>query len=167
MTDARLPERWLNDRRVLLASADAWRLYTFALMYTAANRSDGLILPDDLTLIPTVNPDCAAELVKLGLWERCEDGWQVAGFAKTQATREELERLDKARDKDRLRKQRARAAAPVRVDVQADVHRDTARTGQARTGQDRTGRSTEELAPTGEADAQQVRLRAIGTAVGP
>jgi hypothetical protein len=108
MTDARLPERWITDRRVLLASPQAWRLYTLSLMYSVANRSDGLLLPDDLQLIPTVDPDCAAELVKLGLWERCRGGWRVADFAATQSSRDELDQLERIRAADREKKRRQR-----------------------------------------------------------
>lgn len=85
MTDVRLPERWITDRRVLLTTPPVWRLYTFALMYSVANRSDGVILPDDLQMMPTISADCAAELVKLGLWERRRDGWRITDFTATQA----------------------------------------------------------------------------------
>src|SRR5262249_44768615 len=92
----------------LLASPPAWRLYTFALMYSVANRSDGRVLPDDLQLMPAVDPDCAAELVKLGLWERCRDGWRVADFASTQSSRDELDQLERIRAAERDKKRRQR-----------------------------------------------------------
>ena len=41
MTDARLPERWLNDGRLQRVSASAYRLFGNGLMWTVANRTDG------------------------------------------------------------------------------------------------------------------------------
>src|ERR1035437_5620079 len=79
------------DRRVLLTSPGAWRLYTFALLYAVTNRSDGLILAADLPLIPAVDPQCSAELVDRGLWERRRGGWLIVDFKVTQPSRDELD----------------------------------------------------------------------------
>lgn len=108
MTDVRLPERWITDRRVLLTTPPVWRLYTFALMYSVANRSDGVILPDDLQMMPTISADCAAELVKLGLWERRRDGWRITDFTATQSSRDELDQLERIRAAERDKKRRQR-----------------------------------------------------------
>ena len=108
MTDARLPERWIMDRRVLLTSAEAWRLYTFALMYAVTNRTDGAILPTDLPLIPAVDTGCADELVKLGLWEQRPGRWQITDFPITQTSRDELDQLERIRAADREKKRRQR-----------------------------------------------------------
>ena len=40
MTDARLPERWLNDRRLQRHSADHYRAFVNALLWSVANRTD-------------------------------------------------------------------------------------------------------------------------------
>ena len=47
MTDARFPERWLNDRRVLRLPDDAFRLFVLSLAWSVANQADGRIY--DLT----------------------------------------------------------------------------------------------------------------------
>lgn len=151
VTDARFPERWLNDRRVLKLSGDGVRLLIFSLAWSVSNRTDGVITDDDLPLIPHSSPQLAADLVATGLWQRREDRWLVADFADTQTTRERLNQLDAARraERDRKAKQRASGTAhgtrtpdapgdsPVPADVPGDVPPD--HTGQDRleTGQDR------------------------------
>ena len=41
MTDARMPERWLSDRRLLRLSDAAYRLHLTGLLWSVANRTDG------------------------------------------------------------------------------------------------------------------------------
>ncbi len=109
MTDARLPERWIMDRRVLLTSPQAWRLYTFGLMYAVTNRSDGLLAADDLALIPAVDPKYAAELMQLGLWEDFGQGAiLITDFKSSQSSRDELDQLERIRAADREKKRRKR-----------------------------------------------------------
>jgi hypothetical protein len=38
MTDARFPERWLQDRRVLRLSDVGFRLFTLSLAWSVSNR---------------------------------------------------------------------------------------------------------------------------------
>lgn len=146
MTDARFPERWLNDRRVLRLSDEAFRLFALSLAWSVANRTDGRIYDDDLALIPA-SAAGSGPLAKAGLWQRVADYWQIAEFEETQTTRDDLEALARGRraQRDKKRRQRAakaareaaeaaRAAAAVPGDVPGDVTRDTPRTGQARTG---------------------------------
>jgi hypothetical protein len=142
VTDARLPERWIMDRRVLLASPEAWRLYTFALMYAVANRSDGRILAGDLALIPTIDPDRAAELVKLGLWECADDGWQITDFRATQSSRDQLDQLQEIRDHAAARKraQRARAVRERAARESRDASRDSPQGQHRKDRQDRKER---------------------------
>ena len=52
MTDVPLPERWITDRRVLLTTPPAWRLYTFALTYSVANAATACLCPGAQTLHP-------------------------------------------------------------------------------------------------------------------
>lgn len=56
MTDARFPERWLNDRRVMRLSPDAFRTFVIALTWSVANRTDGVITDDDMPFLPGVSP---------------------------------------------------------------------------------------------------------------
>ena len=135
MTDARFPERWLNDRRVLRLPDDAFRLFTLSLAWSVANQTDGRIYDEDLTLIPA-SPLGSGQLAKSGLWERVADYWLITVFEETQTTRADLEHLAVQRRKarDRKRRERARHARPVTQDVTRDVPEDSTRTGQARTG---------------------------------
>jgi hypothetical protein len=135
MTDARFPERWLNDRRVLRLPDDAFRLFVLSLAWSVANQTDGRIYDDDLALIPA-SPAGSGQLAKSGLWERVADYWLITVFEETQTTRADLEHLAVQRRKarDRKRRERARRARPVTQDVTRDVPEDSTRTGQARTG---------------------------------
>jgi hypothetical protein len=138
MTDARFPERWLNDRRVLRLPDDAFRLFVISLAWSVANRTDGRIYDDDLSLIPA-SPGGSGQLAKAGLWERVTDYWQITVFEETQTTRDDLETLARGRRAQRDKKRRQRAAKAARAaaspgTVPGDVARDTPRTGQARTG---------------------------------
>jgi hypothetical protein len=143
MTDARFPERWLNDRRILRLPADDFRLFTFSLTWTVANRTDGRIYDDDLALIPGGDAGRPDRLVKAGLWERIADYWLITDFADTQTSRADLEVLDNARRRERAKKRRQRASrGTVPGDVPGDISGDSTRTGQARTGKDSTKERT-------------------------
>jgi len=135
MTDARFPERWLNDRRVLRLPDDAFRLFVLSLAWSVANQTDGRIYDEDLALVPA-SPAGSGQLAKSGLWERVADYWLITVFEETQTTRADLEHLAVQRRKarDRKRRERARRGRPVTQDVTRDVPEDSTRTGQARTG---------------------------------
>jgi len=109
MTDARFPDRWLNDRRVLRLSDAGFRLFVTSLAWAVSNRTDGILLDDDLPLIPRVERGCDVELVKAGLWDRDKDCWLIVDFVSTQTTRSELDRLENNRRVDREKKARRRA----------------------------------------------------------
>jgi hypothetical protein len=132
MTDARFPERWLNDRRVLRLPDDAFRLFVLSLAWSVSNRTDGRIYDDDLALIPA-SASGSGQLAKSGLWERVADYWLITVFEDTQTTRADLEHLAGQRRKARDRKRRERARRVAR-DVPRDVTADSTRPGQARTG---------------------------------
>jgi hypothetical protein len=133
MTDARFPERWLNDRRIMCLPDDAFRLFVVSLAWSVANRTDGRIYDDDLSLIPA-SARGSGQLAKTGLWERVADYWQIGEFEETQTTREDLDHLALQRRKarDRKRAERARRGGRVPRDVTRDVTTDSTRTGQAR-----------------------------------
>jgi len=139
MTDARFPERWLNDRRLLRLSDPAFRLFVVALMWSVANRSDGVVYDDDLRLMPVVDPSRAAEIAKTGLWCRVRDYWQITEFAHTQSDSEDLARLAARRLADRKRKAKERERKALSRDESQDTSRDVTQdaVGQDRTGQDR------------------------------
>lgn len=111
MTDARLPEKWLNDLRLLRLSDAEHRLFVVALMFAVTNRTDGVLYGDDLPLMPGVDIAQADGLVKAELWQGDGDQWLIADYATTQTSKHELEVLENIRRRDREKKARQRAAA--------------------------------------------------------
>lgn len=151
MADARMPDRYLLDRRFVRLEDEHFRSYVVALMWTVSNRTDGEILPGDLALIPGFRAGSASALVAAGLWTPQADGWQITDYMDTQTSRAEFEKMEKKRVSDRERKARSRAASSggddgpgggVTPDVTADVTPDRAtdHIGKARQGQARTGK---------------------------
>lgn len=152
MADARMPDRYLLDRRFVRLEDEHFRSYVVALMWTVSNRTDGEILPGDLALIPGFRAGSPAVLVDAGLWTPQPEGWQITDYADTQTSRAEFEKMEKKRIAEREKKarQRARQAGapppdgdPVPGDVPGDSpgdvpqdHIGKARQGQARTGKD-------------------------------
>lgn len=161
MTDARMPERYLNDRRVLRLSDGAFRAFVTATIWSVSNRTDGVIEDGDVSLIPHMTPLYPQELVAAGLWDmRPDGGYVIADFATTQTSRDELEVLDNIRRADREKKRRQRHAKrdagpldadPVTGEVPGDGPRDVSPgTAQARTGQARQGQARRGEAGTGD-----------------
>jgi hypothetical protein len=95
MTDARMPERWLNDRRFRSKrlSDAGYRSYMNALVWSVANRTDGVIERGDLEDIPDFNPAVVPELMGDDLWEPLGvgDSWHISDFDTTQTGRDLLE----------------------------------------------------------------------------
>lgn len=108
MTDARFPERWLNDRRILRLPDEAFRLFMMSLAWSVANRTDGVIYDDDLSLIPGGDSAGLDMLVKADLWKRTADYWVIAVFHGSQTTKEKLEELDANRAAEAASKKRRR-----------------------------------------------------------
>jgi hypothetical protein len=109
MTDARLPERWLNDRRVIRLTDGAFRTFVTSLVWSVANRTDGVIDPDDLDLVHGASRDKVPELVAAGLYEPAGSVHLIVDFAATQTSRDELRILENVRRQDREKKARQRA----------------------------------------------------------
>jgi hypothetical protein len=146
MTDARFPERWLQDRRVLRLSDVGFRLFTLSLAWSVSNRTDGVLYDDDLALIMSVDPARSGELEKADLWRREKDHWLIVDFADTQTSRHDLDVRDNARRREREKKARQRGKRPS---PDSDVPGDSPSGRSLRTAQDRKGQdSTEEQEPT-------------------
>lgn len=145
MTDARLPERWLTDRRLQRLTPEHRDSYVWALVWSVSNRTDGLIEPEDLALIPNFTPGAPAALINAGLWAALDEGWLIVDFPSTQTTRAEHEILENARAREREKKARQRAkAASSKDSAHSDVPGDSTEgpeAGQHRIGQDRLGQA--------------------------
>lgn len=150
MTDARFPERWLNDRRIMRLSPRDFRSFVVALTYSVANKTDGRLDLADLEACPGFNLESIPALVSAGLWLELDrpGTWAMVEFIETQTTRAQLDALARKREAERIRQaeHRARIAAqransvsagsePVTRDVTRDVTANHSRTGQDRTGQ--------------------------------
>jgi hypothetical protein len=114
MTNANLPERWLNDLRFRRdqLSDTAFRGYVNALMWSVANRTEGVIRPQDLKYLPDFGRAVIPELIGDDLWEpRGSDrGWLIVDFATTQTGKDLLEKYEREKAYDRKRKALARKA---------------------------------------------------------
>jgi len=115
MTDARFPERWILDRRFQRVAAEGrfWP-YMVSLAWSASNRTDGLILPDDLAVIPFVSEGDAEAFVRNEVWNRRKIGWLIVDYESTQTSADSLIACEEARaarrEKDAARKRAERAA---------------------------------------------------------
>jgi hypothetical protein len=150
MTDARFPERWLNDRRVLRLSDAAFRLFVCGLAWSVANKTDGYLSDEDLALISGVNLDAAEALYDAELWWSHMHGAQITEFEDTQSSRDELDALAARRRNDRRRKAAERARKATSASRLPSASRDSSRDSHAervRTGQARPGAKTEGQAP--------------------
>ncbi|MGD1255345.1 hypothetical protein ACKUT9_13975 [Mycobacterium seoulense] len=143
MTDARVPDRWLSDRRLQRLSDSHFRAFITSLVWSVSNRTNGQIEPEDLGLIPSFAAGSANALVAGGLWAPQEEGWLISDFRTTQTSSEQLAAAEAARIREREKKAKQRAAkraaaradAVVPKDIPGDVLGDN--TGQDRQGQDR------------------------------
>jgi hypothetical protein len=108
MTNANLPERWLNDMRFRRKrlSDSAYRSYMQALVWSVANRTEGIIERGDVEDIPDFGPADVPELVKNGLWEVEGERWLIRDFATTQTGKDLLEKYERTKALDRARKAR-------------------------------------------------------------
>lgn len=140
MADARIPERYLVDRRIMRLS-DAERSSLFlATLWSVSNRTDGRIERGDLGIIPMFRAEVVHALVVHGLLvEDGEDAWVIADYQRDQTSRTEFEVLENARRREREKKRRQRSQKDsVPGDVPGGLSRGTAqdRQGQARQGQE-------------------------------
>lgn len=178
MTDARIPERWLNDRRILRLPAEVFRSYMWALTWSVANRTDGVVSHDELSLIPQFQAHHAPALVEADLWDETGDGYVMTEFDSTQTSAAELAAAEAARaakrtaDRERMRQKRAKGRTPVARDIARESQTESVgtavKTGVARESQ------TESLgqARTGQAcleggDSEEVQDLEVDSEVGP
>ncbi|MCU1612629.1 MAG: hypothetical protein JWO98_169 [Frankiales bacterium] len=117
MVDARFPERWLNDRRFLRLSAEAYRAFAMVLMWTVSNRTDGALDRADVPLIPRVDDETVRELLRAGLLEEQDGVLKVTEFRDTQTSREQLEAAAKNRRRDAVRKREHRSSKAADSDA--------------------------------------------------
>ena len=89
MTDARFPDRWLSDKRIQRLSDTHFRAFVTSLTWAASNRTDGVIEPEDIALIPNFAAGAPKKFVEVGLWASrigAGRGWHIVDFPATQTT---------------------------------------------------------------------------------
>lgn len=150
MTDARFPDRWLSDRRLQRLSDSHFRAFITSLAWSVSNRTDGVIEPEDLALIPNFSAGAVKAFMDADLWSPLVKGWFIKDYPTTQTSREQLLANEQQRAKEREKKARQRAAkkaasASADTDVPGDVPGDVPREnpGQDRPGQDRRSKGNE------------------------
>lgn len=109
MTDARFPDRWLHDKRVMRLNPVDFRSFVVSLTWSASNRTDGRIEPGDTLMIPGFSDSSIAALEAAELWCPLPGAWMIVDFDATQTSKTQLEGLDARRHADRERKARERA----------------------------------------------------------
>lgn len=109
MTDARIPERYLMDRRIVRLTDTQRSSYFMAILWSVSNRTDGRFDSADLPLIPTFTTTVVDALVGCGLWAVADGGWIDTEFKNVQTSKDDLEVLDNARRADREKKARLKA----------------------------------------------------------
>lgn len=151
MTDARFPERWLNDRRVLRLADAEFRTFVTTLAWSVSNRTDGAISTDDLCFVLGSSVGSAPGLVRAALWTLQDNGWHINDYATTQTSAHELEILDNYRRTERVKKAKHRGAkanlpTPDPETDTSDVHGDMSTGRSTGTAKDRTGQEEKNLA---------------------
>lgn len=140
MTDARFPERWLNDRRYMTLAPEQFRAFVLTMTWSVANKTNGVVTPIDLELMPWLGNGMVDLLVKRTVLSVHPDGWFIDEFLTTQTTRQQLEAAKHARELTKLRVRNHRDKHADETDVTRyvteDVTHDSTRTGQDRPGQD-------------------------------
>lgn len=145
MADARVPERYLNDRRILRLSPAARSSLIMATVWAVSNRTDGLIERDDIPLIPTFDQSTVDALVSAGLLTVSgADAWIITDYERDQTSRAEFEVLENMRRRERTKKRRQRSKEGDSPGGHSPGTVPGDSTGKARQGQARQGRQGEE-----------------------
>ncbi|MCJ1682335.1 hypothetical protein [Rathayibacter sp. VKM Ac-2928] len=132
MPDARLPSRWQTDPDRVGLSDAAWRIHSWALMWSNEQWADGRIPTAAVRMFPVdegvLRAVAIEELVTAKLWRITKAGWQILKWDETQTTAEEHEtRRQQWRDSkrrkragDRERPHDPDASIPADPDAEAE-----------------------------------------------
>jgi hypothetical protein len=138
MTDARLPDKWLDDPMLEAWDDRTWRVFTCLLMYSNRHGTDGFVR---MTAIHRLHPSRAYEIdlgpIEMdGFGNWVDGGFQLLWEDLGQSTREEVEtRKRRNREKQRAYRDREKGDIGVASFKPRDV---PGYVGQERLGQDDT-----------------------------
>jgi hypothetical protein len=129
-----------------------WRVYTWALMQSNNQQTDGYIPASALGLIHPdgKQPESYERLCALGLWEQVPNGYQATDWGDSQTLSSDLLRRrtsNRNRQQNKRDRDATRADTPV-IPATRDVTRDVQgkeRKGKARIGEDRQEPGTSSL----------------------
>lgn len=143
MTWAKFEDRFPWHRKVRGLSDAAFRLHVSAVCWSCEHLTDGAIPADDLPLVSDVKRTgpAVAELVRRGLWDEVQDGWEVHDFLIYNESREvvlarreaDAERKRKGREGRKPKGSPSGVRLDVRPDSPPDSTRESVRTGPSRT----------------------------------
>lgn len=111
MVWVKLDDGFFRNRKARLAGKDGRALFLAGLCYCGATLTDGHIATVDLSVIAAeadVKPAVANTLVKVGLWEKVDDGWLVHDYTHYNRLAADVK---KDRDEGRERAARSRERA--------------------------------------------------------
>lgn len=120
----KLAANYADDPKIVAAGEQAELLFVRALAYCAREETAGFVSKNLVKRLTPSNANRRADtLVKVGLWIRVEDGYQIKRWADWQS---ELDALAARRQSDRERKraQREREAAARKAEKSRDTSRD-------------------------------------------
>lgn len=152
MTDSRLPDRWLMNPKMRELSDTDWRVFTWGLMQSNNQQTDGFIPASALVLLHPdgKQPESYKRLCAVGLWEQVANGYQVCDWAETQTLSSDLIRR-RINNRERQKNKRERDStkpesrvSPVTRDITRDVQ-GKERLGKERLGEDRQEQGTNSL----------------------
>lgn len=95
-----LDANYLRDPKVRRAGPDAELLYVRSLAHAKGGGTDGYIADFDLPVVGvglTKLPQRVAALVKHGLWDEAEGGWEITNWTKWNKTQSQLREDKEAR----------------------------------------------------------------------
>ena len=152
MTDSRLPDRWLMNPIMRELSDTDWRVFTWGLMQSNSQQTDGFIPSSALVLLHPDGRklDSYERLCAVGLWVQVPNGYQTIDWGDTQSLSSELLRKrinNRKRQQDKRDRDAAKAHNGVN-DVTRDITHDVQgkeRQGEERQGEERQGDTSSSL----------------------
>lgn len=106
MTWIRLDDGFPDHPKVITLSDKAFRTYISGLCYASRYLTDGFLAEPVVKRLDGVLS--AGELEMVGLWQKIENGWQIASYSEYQTSKEQVE-VAKARNRERVAKWRKKA----------------------------------------------------------
>lgn len=112
MTWIRLDDNFPDHPKVITLSDKAFRTYISGLCYASRYLTDGYLAEPVVKRLDGVLS--AVELEGMGLWQKAENGWQIASYSEYQTSKEQVEAA-KAKNRERVAKWRKKTQEETEV----------------------------------------------------